>query len=290
MDIMEEIISKSKSIEAITNFDSKNFKTKYLNKSNPVVLKGYGNNWPARTKWTLDYLESLETEKPVSLEIGAINQNETNFVKQDLSSYIKSVKDGELNGNKNPAYLTLFSIFERFPHLKEDIDLSIFTKYTKRNNTFGWIGPKGTITGFHKDSLNNLLAQVMGKKLVILASPKQTKNMYISEKFELAAISSQVDINNYDQKKHPKIQDVEFFSVVLDPGDVLFIPRGWWHYVRSLDTSISISNFGALLKDILITEPIERIQYSLHCRGYYKKMDNCTCHMVIDGKVHSKFV
>lgn len=290
MDIMEEIISKSKAIKKITDFDSKNFKNNYFKKGIPVVLKGYGNNWPARTKWTLDYLESLETEKPVSLEIGANNQNETNFVQQNLNSYIKSIKEGELNEDKNPAYLTLFSIFERFPHLQEDIDLSIFTKHTKKNNIFCWIGPKGTITGFHYDSLNNLLTQVMGEKLVIIASPKQKKNMYVSDKFELAAVSSEVDINNYNKEKHPRIQDVDFFSVVLEPGDALFIPRNWWHYVRSLNTSISISNFGALLKDVLITEPIEMIQYSLHCRGYYKKLNNCTCHMIVDGKVVNKFI
>lgn len=286
---MDEIVSKSKSIYETTNFDSKEFKKQHLNKGVPVVLKGYGNNWPAIEKWSLDYLSSLETEKQVSLEIGSINQTETNFVKQNLSSYIKNIKEGELNNDKAPAYLTLFSIFERFPFLKEDIDLSIFTKHTRKNNVFGWIGPKGTVTGFHQDSLNNVLAQVMGKKLVILASPKQSKSMYISDKYELAAVSSEVDINNCSLEKHPKIKDVDFFSVVLEPGDALFIPRKWWHYVRSLETSISISNFGALLRDILITEPIEWVEYRLHCRGYYGKLDNCTCHMIKNGKVVSKF-
>lgn len=109
MDIMDEIVSKSKPINKTANFDSKEFKKQYLNKGTPVVLKGYGNNWPAIEKWNLDYLSGLETEKPVSLEIGSINQSinqtETNFVKQNLSSYIKSIKDGELNNDKDPAYL-----------------------------------------------------------------------------------------------------------------------------------------------------------------------------------------
>jgi len=58
--------------------------------------------------------------------------------------------------------------------------------------------------------------------------------------------------------------------------------------VKSLDTSISISNFGALLSDVIFTNNIERILYSLHCRGYYKK-NNCTCHRIVDGEVLSKF-
>lgn len=288
MDILEQVLAKSKSIPKITDFESGNFKKNYLDKSVPVVLKGYGNTWAAKNKWSLDFLSGLDNSSSVSLEIGANNQNETNFVKQNLSTYIKSIKESELNKEKEPAYLTLFNIFDRFPELKKDIDLSIFTQYTKKNDVFAWIGPKGTVTGFHYDSLNNVLAQVMGKKLVILVSPKLSKNMYVSEKFEYGAISSQVDLNNYNEAKHPKFKDVEFLSVVLEPGDALFIPKKWWHYVRSLETSISISNFGALLKDILITDPFERIQFGLHCRGYYKK-NNCTCHKVIDGKVVSKF-
>jgi len=289
MDILQEVLSKSSSIEQTTNFDSNNFKKNYLNKKKPVLLKGYGNNWKAKSKWTLDFLSSLESDKNVSLEIGANNQNETNFVKQNLSEYINSLKNEESKNKKDRAYLTLFNIFDKFPFLKQDLDLSIFTKYTKKNDIFAWIGPEGTVTGFHYDSLHNLLAQVKGKKLVILISPKDNKNMYVSEKFEYGAISSQIDINNYNEDKFPKFRNAQCYSVILEPGDVIYIPKGWWHYVRSLETSISISNFGAFLSDVIITKPKERILYSLHCRGYYKK-DNCTCHMVVDGKIVSKFV
>ena len=289
MDILEEVLAKCNSIEETTNFDSKNFKKNYFNKKKPVLLKGYGNNWKAKSKWTLDFLSSLESDKQVSLEIGANNQNATNFVKQNLSDYINSLKNDEDKDKKDRKYLTLFNIFDKFPFLKEDLELSIFTKYTVENDIFAWIGPEGTVTGFHYDSLHNLLAQVKGKKLVILVSPSDNKNMYVSDKFEYGAISSQVDINNYNEEKHPKFREAKYFSVVLEPGDVIYIPKGWWHYVRSLETSISISNFGAFLSDVIIMKPLERILYSLHCRGYYKK-DNCTCHMTVDGKVISKFV
>ena len=30
-------------------------------------------------------------------------------------------------------------------------------------------------------------------------------------------------------------------SVELAPGDALLIPRGWWHYARSLSVSFSVS-------------------------------------------------
>ena len=44
------------------------------------------------------------------------------------------------------------------------------------------------------------------------------------------------------------VQHVTPVIVVLEPGDVLFIPRHWWHYVESLETSISINTWIELVR------------------------------------------
>ena len=36
-------------------------------------------------------------------------------------------------------------------------------------------------------------------------------------------------------------QGATLLSAVVGPGEVLFIPKGWWHHVRSLTPSISLS-------------------------------------------------
>lgn len=270
-----------------TNFDTNIFKKDYLNLSKPVVLKGYADNWEAKKKWNLDFFGNLQGDK-VTLEVGNIFQNETNFLKEDLSAYIKKLKEEELSNKKNKTYLSLFNVFKMFPELKKDVDFSIFTKYTKKNNPFAWIGPSGTISGFHWDTQNNMLAQIKGKKLVLLVSPKYNKEMYVSKKYDAASVFSEVDINNYDETKHPKFKNVEIYSVVLNPGDVVFIPKGWWHYVKSLDVSISVNNFGYLLKDILFYRLIDSLKYRLHLLGLFGAK-NCTCHKVVEGKMVSKF-
>ena len=40
---------------------------------------------------------------------------------------------------------------------------------------------------------------------------------------------------------------VFLWQVTLAPGDVLFVPKKWWHYVQSLDTSISINTWIELV-------------------------------------------
>ncbi|GGK28717.1 hypothetical protein GCM10007962_23710 [Yeosuana aromativorans] len=286
MDILEDILLRSKSLPETTNFDPENFKTNYLSKKKPIVLKGYANNWEAKRKWNLDFFSNLNNTK-VTLEVGNIFQNETHFVKDDLSSYIEKLKEEEKTKVKTKTYLSLFNVFKTFPKLKQDIDFSIFTKFTKKNNTFAWIGPSGTISGFHWDTQNNILAQIKGEKLVLLVSPQYNKNMYKSKKYDAASVFSEVDINNYDENKHPKFKSAEIHSVVLKPGDALFIPKGWWHYVKSLDVSISVNNFGYLLKDMLFYRLIDSLKYRLHLLGLYGNK-NCTCHKFIDGKMVSK--
>ncbi|KAI9722075.1 MAG: hypothetical protein M1828_004888 [Chrysothrix sp. TS-e1954] len=40
---------------------------------------------------------------------------------------------------------------------------------------------------------------------------------------------------------YPKHRDAEYFDCNLEPGDCIYIPKGWWHYVRSLETSANVS-------------------------------------------------
>jgi len=287
MDFLSQTLSNSKPLNAVSNLNSKDFKKKYLNKKQPVVLKNHASGWEAVKNWNIDFFTKLESNKTVDLEVGNVIQNEAIFLRQSFKDYISKLHEGELNKSKSKTYLSMFNVFEHFPDLKRDTDFSIFSNYMKKSMTYAWIGPKNTITGFHADSVNNMLAQIMGKKLVILSSTMSNKKMYPSKKFDLGAVLSEVDLNNYDEKKHPEFKKVEFYSATLEPGDVLYIPKGWWHYVRSLDTSISVNNFGYTKKETLLLKPVEVIKNSLHHRGYYKK-NNCTCHKIVDGKWVSK--
>ncbi|MCB0748220.1 MAG: cupin-like domain-containing protein [Ignavibacteriae bacterium] len=280
MDILNDILEKSSFLEETKDFNPANFKKNYINKRKPVLLKGYASKWPAAKKWDLDFLSDLEFNKSVRIEVGNVIQNETNVQRANFKTFIESLKTYK-DTDKDKPYLSMFNLFDYFPDLKNDVDLSILTNYTKYNHPGAWIGPSGTITGFHWDSTDNILTQLKGRKLLVIASPKFKKQMYTSKKYDYDAIASQVDINNYDEKKFPMVKHVEFKKLILEPGDTVFIPRGWWHYVKSLDTSISVSNFGHYRKGLTYYK--EFIEYRLHLRGLYKNGD-CTCHKVIDGK------
>uniref|UniRef100_A0A2I2Z392 JmjC domain-containing protein 5 n=1 Tax=Gorilla gorilla gorilla TaxID=9595 RepID=A0A2I2Z392_GORGO len=52
---------------------------------------------------------------------------------------------------------------------------------------------------------------------------------------------TKVDVENPDLEKFPKFAKAPFLSCILSPGEILFIPVKYWHYVRALDLSFSVS-------------------------------------------------
>ncbi|MQL93586.1 hypothetical protein Taro_026244 [Colocasia esculenta] len=85
-----------------------------------------------------------------------------------------------------------------------------------------------------------LFDQVVGRKYIRLYSASVSGELYPCEETMLKN-SSQVDLDDLDLKKFPKVQDLEFVDCVLEEGEMLYVPPKWWHYVRSLTTSFSVS-------------------------------------------------
>ena len=97
-----------------------------------------------------------------------------------------------------------------------------------------WFGPGGTITPFHYDEHPILFGQIYGRKRFKLVSPFDGQKMYVHHRYYSA-----VDPENVDEQRYPAFHHVSVAEVLVEPGDLLFIPTGWWHWVKSIDVSIS---------------------------------------------------
>ena len=104
-----------------------------------------------------------------------------------------------------------------------------------------WMGPKGTVTPLHRDPYHNCLCQVEGAKRVLLFDARDEERMYPIGDDPLQANSSRVDAERPDLARFPKFADAHARMVEVHPGDLLYIPRRWWHHVRALSRSASVS-------------------------------------------------
>lgn len=107
---------------------------------------------------------------------------------------------------------------------------------------FLWIGPQGTFTPAHHDLTNNLFMQIQGAKEFRLAPSLALLDVENDRHCYLAS-----SLSNHDERRHIEGLEPLSFTVTVAAGDVLFIPLGWWHEVRGLSPSISVSatNFRA---------------------------------------------
>ncbi len=51
----------------------------------------------------------------------------------------------------------------------------------------------------------------------------------------------QVDVDEPDAQRFPAFSSLQHYDCILEPGDMLYIPPKWWHYVKSLSVSFSVS-------------------------------------------------
>ncbi|UJH66687.1 cupin-like domain-containing protein [Allomuricauda sp. SCSIO 65647] len=282
MDLLPDILAHGEPITTLTDIDPKTFKKEFFNKKKPVLLKGFAKKWPAFHKWNFDFFANLQIEDQIDMEVGNVLNKDTVLTERKIKDFLEDVRDNKDKGTDDKTYLTAYQIFEEFPELLNDVDFSYLTDNTVDDVPAVWIGPKGTITGLHSDDHNNMLAQIVGRKIMIVASPKFKQNFYPSPKFDYGAVLSRVDLNNFDEEKFPAFREIEFFIVELEPGDVLYNPKGWWHYVKSLEPSISTNTFAYTRGDMVFLRPVEWLKITLHHRGLYKA-NNCTCHAVVNG-------
>lgn len=104
-----------------------------------------------------------------------------------------------------------------------------------------WFGPSNTISPIHYDKKENFLCQVLGYKQITLVCPEHTEFLYPFEG-DMLHNTSQLDLSQpIDFERFPLAQRASFRDLLIAPGQTLFIPYGWWHFVRSLTPSISVS-------------------------------------------------
>jgi hypothetical protein len=146
-------------------------------------------------------------------------------------SRCKNSRDGEV-------YLIAHDrLLERtaFQRLFDDIPMTdyIYDKKSRLGRTFLWIGPQGGHTPLHRDLANVYLIQIKGRKLVKMLPPFFTHKLKADSGYFSKTLAS--ELFNIESAKENFIQEI------IHPGEMLFIPVGWWHDIIALDPVISIT-------------------------------------------------
>jgi LPS sulfotransferase NodH len=236
--------SRATVVERRSNLSRDEFRDQYYAGNRPVIIQNLMADWAAVTKWTPDYLKSVAGDRTVEVMTG--RDADPNYEKYDrkhrtelhFTDFIDMVYSGKTT---NDYYMVANNAFLQRPEAQPLWkDFVVFPEYlnaaTAERQCFLWFGPAGTVTPLHHDTSNILLAQVTGRKRYRLIPALQWQYVY-----NTSGVFSDVDCERPDLRRYPNFRHATVIDVIVEPGEVLFMPVGWWHHVRALDVSMTVS-------------------------------------------------
>lgn len=228
-------------IDVVEDISREDFYENYLKKRKPVVIRNMARKWPAYQKWTMDYMKEMvgDIEVPLydSSKADPAAPINTAAAKMKFTEYIDLIKE-------TPTDLRIFFFdpIKAAPQLLNDYifprDLmgGFLDKYPSM-----FFGGKGSVTFMHFDiDMSHIFhTHFNGRKHILLFDYKWKERLY---KLPFATYALEdYDIEHPDFEKFPALDGIEGIECYLEHGDTLFMPTGWWHWMKYLDGSFSIS-------------------------------------------------
>ncbi|MYM68332.1 cupin-like domain-containing protein [Pseudoduganella sp. FT55W] len=106
-----------------------------------------------------------------------------------------------------------------------------------------WIGPVGTMTPLHCDYDDNIFAQIWGTKRIFLSPPHHDEFLYPKEANAIL-FGSPFNPEAPDYEHYPLARQATMIEVIVEPGDMLYVPAGWYHQVHALSFSLSSNRWA----------------------------------------------
>lgn len=214
------------------------FRARYVRARRPVVIEGLTDAWPARTLWTPESLAArlAAVTAPcfVTRENGLRGDARHGLVmeRRPLAEVITAMRRGETH------HRVRADLARDLPALAGDLGELPYLRGVMAREDFLWVTPAGATTAIHWDSPENLFAHFVGEKRFVLAPPDDARHLY---PFPFLSACPQFSRAEFGDARFVELGRARWSACTLRPGDVLYIPSGWWHFASSVDLTVSAS-------------------------------------------------
>ena len=243
----------------------------YYRPQKPVVIAGGIEDWPAFTKWNFEYFKEIAGDKTVPLYDDRPVKHDEGFnqphAEMKMADYIDLLK-------KEPTRYRIFlwNILKEVPQLQQDYKMPDFGLRIMKGLPMMFFGGEDSYTFMHYDiDLANIFHfHFEGKKECILFG--QSENKYLYKVPHSLITREDIDFNQPDFDKWPALKKANGHIAHLEHGDVLYIPEGYWHYMRYITPGFSMSlrsmakkpkNLGKALYNIFIMRHFDNLMRRL---------------------------
>ncbi|MGB0879035.1 MAG: cupin-like domain-containing protein [Polaribacter sp.] len=258
-------------IDRVKTITKKEFIKNYFKPQKPVVIEQFIEDWPAYSKWNLDYIKEVAGDKIVPLYDDRPVDYKDGFnephAKMKMSEYVDLLKS-----KPTKFRIFLWNVLKEIPALQNDFTYPDFGLRLMKGLPMLFFGGTDSYTFMHYDiDLANIFHfHFEGKKEVILFDQKQNKHLY---KIPYSLITREdINFSNPDFTIWPALKKVKGYTAHLEHGNVLYMPEGYWHYMKYITPGFSMSlraiarnpkNLGKAIYNIFIMRTIDTIMRKL---------------------------
>ncbi len=254
-------------IPRVKHITKEEFISTYLKPQKPVVIEHCIEDWPAYNKWSLEYIKTIAGDKTVPLYDDRPVDYKDGFndphAEMKMSDYINLLK------TKPTKYrIFLWNILKEIPQLQHDFRYPDFGLKLMKRLPMLFFGGRDSHTFMHYDiDLANIFHfHFEGKKQCILFDQKQNNYLY---KIPYSLITREdIDFSNPDLKQWPALKKAKGWQCQLNHGEALYIPEGYWHYMKYLSPGFSMSlraiarnpiHLGKAIYNVLILRHLDNV-------------------------------
>ncbi|KAG0244750.1 hypothetical protein BGW41_006308 [Actinomortierella wolfii] len=233
---------------AVENIDRRSgltlqqFIDEYERPGRPVILTDGAQHWPAMKRWSeADFLARWPK--------AVLRAESVDLTLERYFRYAGATKD------ESPLYLFDKNFGERCPGILDEMEVPIYFREDlfgllgDRRPDFRWliVGPARSGSTFHKDpnATSAWNAVITGSKKWIMFPPHILPPGVFTNEDE-SEVTSPVSLmewfsNFYNQTQLPEDPAMRPLEGICRPGEIMFVPRGWWHAVVNLEGCIAIT-------------------------------------------------
>ncbi|RIV70732.1 cupin-like domain-containing protein [Flagellimonas aequoris] len=243
----------------------------YFKPQKPVVIERFIEDWPAYSKWNLEYMKQVAGDKEVPLYDDRPVKHDEGFnephARMKMSDYVDLLKSGPTRYR-----IFLWNVLKEVPELQKDFTYPDFGLKLMKGLPMLFFGGEDSYTFMHYDiDLANIFHfHFEGKKQCILFSQEETKYLY---KVPHSLITREdIDFDNPDLDKWPALQHAKGHIADLEHGNVLYIPEGYWHYMKYVTPGFSMSLRSIAKKPKNLSRAVYNIFVMRHFDSLMRKM------------------
>ena len=229
-----------KNIPRVKTISKDDFIRLYFKPQKPVVIERCIEDWPAFTKWNLDYMKQVAGDKTVPLYDDRPVDYKDGFNEPHAKMKMKDYVD-LLKSEPTKFRIFLWNILKEVPQLQKDFKFPDFGLSLMKGLPMLFFGGTNSHTFMHYDiDLANIFHfHFEGEKQVILFDQEQSKHLYKIP--HSLIVREDIDFSNPDFKKWPALQKAKGWESELKHGETLYMPEGYWHYMRYITPGFSMS-------------------------------------------------